>query len=70
MVTSIVPSVRPIVQFVRIINKVSPTINTNKNTLPNISCESASTGLIIPASPRTPSKLKRSLPIKFQTAMP
>ena len=35
MVTSMVPSARPIFQFVRIINKVSPTINTNKNTFTN-----------------------------------
>ena len=68
MVTSRVPSRRLILQLVRIKSKVSPTISTRRKTLLKISWEMTE-GFIIPARPRTPSKLNRSLPIKLPTAI-
>ena len=46
-----------------------PTIRTNKKTLLKIS-DDISVGFNIPARPKTPNKLNKSLPIKLPIAIP
>ena len=69
MVTKMAPSARLSLQLVRIIRRVRPTMITRRKTLLNMSSE-IMVGFIMPARPRTPRRLNRSLPIRFPIAMP